>query len=77
MVPLAANRPEAHPDGDGQQEVVMVIDREEARIWADHHKEFGRWASSVAHEIAEAFRVLARLQYDQPWKRPGRPGSRH
>jgi hypothetical protein len=55
----------------------MIIDREEARIWADHHSEFGRWASSVAHQIAEAFRVLARLQYDQPWKRREGPSPRH
>lgn len=45
-----------------------MIDHQAHRLWADHHKAFGAWTRTVAREIIEAFRVLARLQYDQPWK---------
>jgi hypothetical protein len=49
----------------------MMLDRDEARLWADHHGEFTRWASRIVRETAEAFQVLARLRYDQPWRRTG------
>jgi hypothetical protein len=57
-----------------------MLDHHEARRWADHHLAFGAFARRVAGEIGESFRVLARLQYDQPWRRavPARaacPGS--
>lgn len=55
----------------------MIIDRMEARLWADHHSEFGRWASGVAHDVAEAFRVLARVRYEQPWRDADAPDGRH
>ncbi len=45
----------------------MLIDQNMARLWADHHIAFGGWASKVVHEVGEAFRVLARVQYDRPW----------
>jgi hypothetical protein len=51
--------------GRTDQEDDMTLDHQEARAWADHHKAFSGWIG----EIAEAFRALARVQYDQPWKR--------
>ncbi len=46
-----------------------MLDHQEVRLWADHHKAFGAWARTAANEIGEAFRVLAKVQYDQPWLR--------
>ncbi len=58
-----------------------MLDPHEARLWADHHLALGRFVRRVAEEIAESFRVLARLQYDQPWRRPApvkvRPKALH
>jgi hypothetical protein len=45
----------------------MTLDHDTARLWADHHHGFTRWASDVLAEIGEAFRVLSQLQYHQPW----------
>jgi hypothetical protein len=50
----------------------MVLDHNEARIWADHHGAFGRWVAGVITDTAEAFRVLARLQYRAPWDKKAR-----
>ena len=50
-----------------------MIDYQEGRLWADHHKAFSAWIGAVSREIIEAFQVLARLQYDQPWKRETMP----
>lgn len=50
-----------------------MIDHHEARIWAEYHGAFGRWAETLVHDIGDAFRVLARVQYDQPWKREAEP----
>ncbi|MBU3077001.1 hypothetical protein [Sphingomonas quercus] len=44
-----------------------MIDHHEARIWADHHKAYSCWAGDVLHAMGEAFRVLARIQYQRPW----------
>jgi hypothetical protein len=55
-------------NGKARQEANM-LDHQEVRLWADHHKAFGAWARTAANEIGEAFRVLAKVQYDQPWLR--------
>lgn len=55
----------------------MLIDRDVGRLWADHHLAFGRWAKDAVDQVGEAFRVLARLQYDRPWEREQRPRTRH
>ncbi len=46
----------------------MLIDQDMARLWADHHVAFSGWVNKVAHDVGEAFRVLARVQYDRPWE---------
>jgi hypothetical protein len=53
----------------------MMIDQEVGRLWADHHIAFGRWAKEAVHQVGEAFRVLARVQYDRPWERECQPRS--
>ncbi len=47
----------------------MLIDQDVARLWADHHIAFGGWATKVVSQVGDAFRVLARVQYDRPWIR--------
>lgn len=45
----------------------MMLDHDTARGWADHHHGFTHWVNDLLADTAEAFRVLTRLQYRQPW----------
>ena len=54
-----------------------MIDQEMAQMWATHHVALGKWVRDTAHQVGDAFRVLARLQYDRPWDRDETPRARH
>lgn len=45
-----------------------MLDHHDARMWADHHHEFGDWVRRTLHLIGDAFKVLAAIQYAEPWK---------
>lgn len=47
-----------------------MVDHSEARLWADHHHDFADWVTRAIGDMAYAFSVLARLQYERPWARP-------
>jgi hypothetical protein len=44
-----------------------MIDQDIGRLWVEHHVAFGRWVNRAARQVGEAFRVLHRIQYEQPW----------
>lgn len=53
-----------------------MLDHHDARLWADHHADFGAWVSRVIAQVRQAFDVLASIQYAEPWKtRDATPGS--
>jgi len=49
--------------------MIMVLDQDVGRMWADHHEAFGRWIGDAARRVGEAFETLHRHQYDRPWAR--------
>jgi hypothetical protein len=56
---------------------ATMIDQEMAQMWAAHHVALGKWVRDAAHQVGDAFRVLARVQYDRPWDHDETPRARH
>lgn len=46
----------------------MTEHHTEARLWADHHQDWSRFATNLWHGAGEAFRVLTAIQFAAPWK---------
>jgi hypothetical protein len=54
-----------------------MIDQDVARLWAEHHKAFGRWVDDAARSVGGAFKALNRIQYRAPWETIARGRARH
>lgn len=46
----------------------MTEHHDEARLWADHHQDWSRFAARMGHSVLEAFRALTDIQFAAPWK---------
>jgi hypothetical protein len=76
---LADANAQVHLDRANLAQEAIMLDHHEAQLWADHNAAFIGFARRVAAEIGESFRILASVQYDQPWRRtaPAKACRRH